>query len=41
MKQLELNQMEVLLGGGDILTDAASCNSASTGLTGVAAVIGF
>jgi|SaaInlStandDraft_1057018.scaffolds.fasta_scaffold354232_2 hypothetical protein len=41
MKTLELNQMENLQGGGDVLTDSASCNALSDGITGAATVIGF
>lgn len=40
MKKLESNQMVNLSGGGDVLTDAQSCNDLANGLGGAALIWG-
>lgn len=40
MKKLELNQMEVINGGGNPLTDAKSCNTLANGIGGFAVIFG-
>ncbi|NCP20982.1 MAG: hypothetical protein GW847_03165 [Zetaproteobacteria bacterium] len=41
MKTLELNQMELVIGQGDVLTDKSSCEGLSSGLDGVAMIFGI